>query len=372
MMDVHLWFRGTGASAETGRAPAHLPGHMWVSGLSAETTETDIRRLLERYYSTVGEIKMQRGGAQIAFGKTGERDRCLIELQGTTLMGARLSLSKLEPQAAVAARPRKRQRDGSLVDDEIQTMLLERETHRRRRDYVAADRIVAELRTNGVMIDTTLSTWRSADGRTGYLPSAVGPAAHVAAGSGTPSAALDETRCLYARLSGDESIGTHTLRRILAPFNIDEVSSTRDGYALCNFVDAGSAATALSLSHYTPTGRKISLISSAAYRQQTGAASLANASAPPLPAGWTCGWSAEWNRWYYANAEAAITQWEFRFFRANGRKPTFLERVSDEPLRDMPITNTWPGERRAPGAAQSALLCADRGVAVPLRSIGLQ
>ena len=29
--------------------------------------------------------------------------------------------------------------------------------------------------------------------------------------------------------------------------------------------------------------------------------------------------------------EAAITQWEFRFFRANGRKPTFLERVSDEP-----------------------------------------
>ena len=52
----------------------------------------------------------------------------LIELQGTSLLGSRLNLTKHDPNANPAtAMPRKRNRDGSLVDDEIQAMLLERE-----------------------------------------------------------------------------------------------------------------------------------------------------------------------------------------------------------------------------------------------------
>ena len=250
---------------------------MRVSGMTPETTGADLRRLLERYYSTVKDIKMGKGWADITFGMSGERDKALVELQGAVLLGARLTLTKHAPASAGinASKPRKRGRDGSLADDEIQvrimpyippvspprdeslsatqsalprclnhtlsidslapllpralvqSMLLERETFRRRRDYGAADALVTELRASGVLVDARNGTWRAADGRTGMLPSA--PPAAGWGGSTVGTAAVDPGRVLYARLCGDDSLGTHTLKRILGPFRVEEVWGTANG-----------------------------------------------------------------------------------------------------------------------------------------------
>lgn len=330
MGDVHMLFRISGSSAAASTTKRRQSaGTLRLSNLAPETTEADISGLLGRYYSTVREIKLASNGlkcqghAQVTFGMEGERDRAIVELQGTMLRGSRITLSK--HQAAGTAVARKRDRDGSLLESEIHAMLLERETCRRRRDYVAADGLVRELKQNGVLVDVQAGTWRASDGRTGILPSTSGPApgtAGYAGGAGgygssaAGAAALDDGTMLYVRLDGGHSIGTHTLQRILAPFDIVGAHGTHDGFAALTFASAASAANALALPHYGPTGREIKLLSPRSYRELTGqpepaaaAAAWAQAQAA-LPAGWTLGWSAEYGQYYYTHAERRVTQWD--------------------------------------------------------------
>ena len=308
-MDVHLWFHGTSHGTEK----AKTEGALRVSNLSSESSEGDVRRLLGRYYSTVKTVTMARGSAIVTFGRSGERDKALVELQGTQLNGARLSLAKYEGSRTSATAPRKRGPNGELTDDSIQAVLLERDAARRRRDYAKADALVGELRTCGILLDTQAGTWRCSDGRTGMLPAGNAPggsALGVSNGleAGTTAGAPAPACILYARLAGESSLGTHTLKRILTPFNVSEVSGTRDGYAACVFSDAGSAATALSLTHYTPVGTKITLLSAERYCAATGRPPPSSAAA--LPEGWVMGWSAEYQRPYYTYPAANLTQWE--------------------------------------------------------------
>ena len=99
MGDVHMWFRsGTATAAETG-GNKFKEGSLKLANLATETTEVDVKALLQRYYSTVKTVKLAGDGAVctgtglVTFGNSAERDRALIELQGTTLCGARLSLT---------------------------------------------------------------------------------------------------------------------------------------------------------------------------------------------------------------------------------------------------------------------------------------
>eukprot|EP00966_Prymnesium_polylepis_P210426 4872664-Prymnesium_polylepis.1 len=88
---------------------------------------------------------------------------------------------------------------------------------------------------------------------------------------------------------------------------------------MVTFMDAGSAATAASLAHYTPVGSRLQVLSPKQYRHATGKpdpavaaqAAVAQAAAQAaLPVGWSCGWSAEYGMWYYCNAALGVTQWE--------------------------------------------------------------
>ena len=80
-MDIHLWFRGTATDAERG-IKVRTPGFLKVAGLAPETTDAALRGLLQRYYSTVSEVRVAsdangrcKGYAQVKFDLKGERDR---------------------------------------------------------------------------------------------------------------------------------------------------------------------------------------------------------------------------------------------------------------------------------------------------------
>jgi hypothetical protein len=110
MADVHMWFRGTGSSdADAGNRPKQSAGWLKITGLAPEATTADVRALFERYYSTVNAVNLAtsagrcKGHAEVSFRMSGERDRALIDLQGTMLLGTRLSLSKHDPNAGAAA-----------------------------------------------------------------------------------------------------------------------------------------------------------------------------------------------------------------------------------------------------------------------------
>merc|ERR1719223_815676 len=107
----------------------------------------------------------------------------------------------------------------------------------------------------------------------------------------------------------DSSYGTSTLTKIFEPYHLEVVHPPRDGYATMVFESAASAAEVLSLAHYTPTGKRLTLLAASQLRQMheqanaasAAAAAAAAARAPALPAGWTCGWAAEYGCWYYCN-----------------------------------------------------------------------
>ena len=86
---------------------------------------------------------------------------------------------------------------------------------------------------------------------------------------------MQEERTLVARLG--ESIGTNTLKKIFAPYGVEECTSTRDGYANVIFPDVASMTAAFKLAHYTPTGLKISLATAREIRETRQAAAEAEA-----------------------------------------------------------------------------------------------
>ena len=166
--DIYMWFLGTGGGASNKVATEKAgPALLRVGGLAAGTTGEDLHGLFGKYYNTVGTVSLiGSSSASVAFSNHAERDKAVIELNGTSLKGARLQLSKQQPQAAAgAAVARKRTRDGSLADETIHALLLEREAARRRRDYTSADALVTELKQAGVLIDSASGTWRAADGQ---------------------------------------------------------------------------------------------------------------------------------------------------------------------------------------------------------------
>jgi len=191
---------------------------------------------------------------------------------------------------------------GPISDSEIQRLLLERQKMRSQRDYRTADAYSAELKQHGVLLDNAAATWRAADGRTGYIPQ--GGVGGVR-GHGV-AAAEDDSKLMYVQLAGQESMGTHTLKKILAPFNVEEVKPAAGGYAVVTFADAEAAARALALDHYSPVGVKLVVLTAAQYRE----AVFVPAPPPPLPAGWACDWSVEHGRTYYYNTTLGVTQWE--------------------------------------------------------------
>ena len=325
--DIYMWFLG-GAS---GKAAADAqkkkePAILRVAGLSAETPASEVKAYFAKYYNNVKEATLSGGGrATVLFGTHhGERDKALLELNHTEIGGHRITLSK-PPVASLQQKTasRKRRADGSLTDESIHSILLEREQARRKKDYHAADACVAELKQYDVLIDQRAGVWRAADGRTGALPTKLTPTsegAHMSyGGGGAPVPTNDPTRQAYARLSGDDSLGTHTLKRILTPFSVDDIAMTRtrDGYALITFMDSHACSTALSLAHYGPTGKKIQLLTPQAYSELMGggaaaaaASSSSYAASPALPDGWAVGWSQEYSRYYYTHAGSNTTQWE--------------------------------------------------------------
>ena len=109
-------------------------------------------------------------------------------------------------------------------------MLLRRETAKATRDFRGADALRDSLKRSGVLIDEGSRTWRADDGRSGMLPprQAAPATGHGRGQHGV--AKFDEARTLCAPL-GEGSYGTNTLSRIFAPFNVESVTSTRDGYA---------------------------------------------------------------------------------------------------------------------------------------------
>jgi len=129
---------------------------------------------------------------------------------------------------------------------------------------------------------------------------------------------FDEARTLCAPLS-DESYGTNTLSRILTPFQVESVTSLRDGYAALLFPDAQAAAAALAVDHYTPTGKRITLIAARDLRQSREAAGYSGMPSSaamnggylyPMEDGWTAEWSVEYGCYYYTNPSLGVTQWE--------------------------------------------------------------
>jgi hypothetical protein len=80
-----------------------------VAGLSADTSAADVRGLLGRYYNTVKDVTLSGNGASasarahVVFGNSAERDKALVELQGATLKGAKLILSKQQATSAAGA-----------------------------------------------------------------------------------------------------------------------------------------------------------------------------------------------------------------------------------------------------------------------------
>jgi len=208
------------------------------------------------------------------------------------------------------------------------------------------------LRHNGVLVDETERTWRTDDGRGGILPprQAVAPGGAAAGRHGAGVSKFDEARTLCAPF-GDESYGkrghhlklisrstftassrlrcvfgclsgTNTLARILAPFRVESVTSTRDGYAAILFPDAAAAAAALAVAHFSPTGKKISLTAARDLRLSREAAAQAAAAHAhggygtygggnvPMAGGWVAAWSAGHGRYYYTHAGRGLTQWE--------------------------------------------------------------
>ena len=336
MGDVHLWFHGGHGGGKTRENEARSEGYLKLANLSAETTEEDVLALFKKYYNTLKSVKIEtkggrsKGFGHAVFGYKGERDKALIELNGTTLKGSALSLSKSDgPTAATSAsgqagrggaaaapgRKRARGPDGTLADEEIQAMLLEREAARSRRDYNAADAVLTELRANGILVDQAGATWRAADGRTGLLPKGLPAAMRPAGGpGGSKGGEVDEACTLYTSLTGDPSLGTNVLKRILAPFNVVDAHGMH-GYARLTFEDALAASTAKGITHYSPTGRAFRCISAAEWREATGqpepaAAAAAAQAAGSLPEGWSAGWSHEYGTLYYTEAATGRTQWE--------------------------------------------------------------
>jgi hypothetical protein len=351
MGDVHMMFHMGSGAGSWGQRKEKLgersSARLRLSGLGAEVSEEQVKDFFSRFYSTVDGVQLERSGGQsrghgfVSFRFGGERDKAVIELQGRELQGYPLSLSKAAAAAprpsanAAAASPA---RGPPLTDEQIFSLLLRRETARAHRDFKAADGLRDALRHNGVLVDETERTWRTDDGRGGLLPPRqAAPASGAWLGGGGGSVGVsnfgvsnfgvskfDEARTLCAPL-GDESYGTQTLARILSPFRVESVTSTRDGYAACLFPDAQSATAALGVGHYTPTGNRIGLVAARNLRLSREAAAQASAASAyggqgahtvfggywtPMEGGWVAEWSSQHGCFYYTHPSRGLTQWE--------------------------------------------------------------
>ncbi len=309
MGDVHQWFKkgDTSWGQRKGAAEEMSEGALSIAGLGPEVSEQQVRDFFGRFYSTVSNVRLTRdasgkskGSGTVTFRFAGERDKAVSELSGRELGGHTLNLSKLSARATetnslLGQQTRPGQSGGAaagrdMTDEEIHKALLRREALRANRDFNGADLLAKELRARGVLLDTRALTWRASDGRTGQIPSR--PLGHGgrAQQQGGPLSAADAARTLRVQL--DESFGTNMIKRILGPYNVEEVSGTRDGWANLTFADAASAATALSVAHYSPTGGKITLVSYEQHAASAAAAAAPHAGAsgggkPALNAGWT-------------------------------------------------------------------------------------
>lgn len=107
-----VWFLGTGGPGPAAKVKAE-PAMLRIAGLSAGTSAADVRALFSKYYNTVKDVNTSgdsAGRALVLFGNAAERDKALIELQGSTLKGAKMQLTKHQSANAAA---RKRNRDGA-------------------------------------------------------------------------------------------------------------------------------------------------------------------------------------------------------------------------------------------------------------------
>eukprot|EP00908_Phaeocystis_cordata_P013687 Transcript_24749.p1 GENE.Transcript_24749~~Transcript_24749.p1 ORF type:complete len:612 (+),score=143.99 Transcript_24749:86-1837(+) len=309
---------------------ARSVGRLTISGLGPDVGQSQVRTYLEQYYNTIKEVRMlpgSGGSVSVSFGFAAERDKAVGELNGRELHGHRISVHKqADPDldaAAMQNQNRKRPRE-----DEIHELLRQYQALRAARDYRAADALLQDLKSRGVLVDPRSATWRSDDGKTGMLPSLPPPVQRTYQGGGRgggrgPAAAPDpaeEARLVCVDMKGDSSYGTSTLTKIFQEYNLEVVHPPRDGYATMVFADAPTATYVLSLAHYTPTGKRLSLLAARQLREMHEQASAASAAAAAeqaamaaaaaLPDGWTCGWSAEHGCWYYCNASQGVTQWE--------------------------------------------------------------
>ena len=229
---------------------ARSVGRLSINGLGPDVTSAMVRAFLEPFYNTVQEVRLipgrggGMGGASVSFGFAAERDKACTELNGRELHGHRITVHKqAEPAEAEPAQNRKRP-----LEQEIHDLLRQYQALRAARDYRAADALLLDLKSGGVLVDPRSGTWRSDDGKTGMLPSLPAPVQRSQGGGkggggggkgggkgkGGPAAAPnaeEEARLVCVRMGTDSSYGTSTLTKIFQPYSLEVVHPPRDGYA---------------------------------------------------------------------------------------------------------------------------------------------